>query len=162
MRRILDGYGRGEERRPVYKMPHLEGWAEAGGLLFLPAVGRAEVLVVDRRSFEQVGRIETHGQPVFAVARPDGREVWVNFAHPKNDTVQVIDVKTREVVDTLKPGKAVLHIAFSPRGEEVWLSARDSDAVKVHDTDDREPIASLPAESPSGIFFTARAHRIGL
>ena len=25
VRRILDGYGRGEEPLPVYKMPHLEG-----------------------------------------------------------------------------------------------------------------------------------------
>ena len=40
--RILDGYGRGEDPLPVYKMPHLEGWAGAGGLLFLPAVGRHE------------------------------------------------------------------------------------------------------------------------
>jgi protein NirF len=143
-------------------MPHLEGWARADGKLFLPAVGQAAVLVVDTRSWEQVARIETHGQPVFAVARPDGREVWVNFAHPKNDTVQVIDVKEMAVTDTLQPGKAVLHMAFSPRGEEVWLSARDSNAVKVYDTHDHEEIAELPAKSPSGIFFTSRAHDIGL
>mgnify|MGYP000170996209 CR=1 FL=1 len=160
--RILDGYGRGHEDLPVYKMPHLEGWAQAGDHLFLPAVGQHAVLVVDRRSWEQVGRIETHGQPVFAVARPDGREVWVNFAHPDNDTVQVIDAKTLQVADTLNPGKAVLHMAFAPRGGEVWLSARDSDAVKVYDTRTHEEIASLPARSPSGIFFTARAHKIGL
>ena len=47
VRRILDGYGKGEEPLPVYKMPHLEGWAMAGGLAFIPAVGRHEVLVVD-------------------------------------------------------------------------------------------------------------------
>lgn len=161
-RTILNDYGRGHEERPVYKMPHLEGWARADGKLFLPAVGQAAVLVVDTRSWEQVARIETHGQPVFAVARPDGREVWVNFAHPDNDTVQVIDVKEMAVADTLQPGKAVLHMAFSPRGEEVWLSARDSDAVKVYDTHDHEEIAELQAESPSGIFFTSRAHDIGL
>ena len=27
VQRVLDGYGRGEEPLPVYKMPHLEGWA---------------------------------------------------------------------------------------------------------------------------------------
>ena len=27
MKRILGGYGRGEEKLPVYKMPHLGGWA---------------------------------------------------------------------------------------------------------------------------------------
>ncbi len=94
VRRILDGYGRGEEPLPVYKMPHLEGWASAGDVLFLPAVGRHELLVVDTRTWQEVARIRRHGQPVFAVARPDGRQVWVNFAHPDNDVVQVIDVPT--------------------------------------------------------------------
>ncbi len=160
--RILDGYGRGEEKLPVYKMPHLEGWARAGDRLMLPAVGRHEVLAVDADSFQEVGRIAVHGQPIFAVARPDGRQVWVNFAHPLNDTVQVIDVPSQEVVHSFKPGPAVLHLEFTPRGHEVWISVRDSDKVEVYDTRSFEKIAELPMAKPSGIFFTARAHRIGL
>ncbi|HEX6141685.1 MAG TPA: cytochrome D1 domain-containing protein [Geminicoccaceae bacterium] len=160
--RILDGYGRGEEPLPVYKMPHLEGWAAAGDLLFLPAVGRHELLVVDRDGFEEVDRIEVHGQPIFAVARPDGREVWVNFAHPDNGVVQVIDVPSRAVVAELEPGEAVLHLEFTPRGSEVWVSARDSDRVVVYDTASKERLAAIEAATPSGIFMTARAHRTGL
>ncbi|MCB2052791.1 MAG: protein nirF [Geminicoccaceae bacterium] len=160
-RRILDGYGRGEEPLPVYKMPHLEGWAAAGDQVVLPAVGRYEVLIVDRRSWEETARIAVHGQPVFAVARPDGRQVWVNFAHPDNGVVQVIDLVTREIVETLEPGAAVLHMEFTPRGEQVWVSARDSNEVVVYDTETFEVLARLPARSPSGIFFTARANRIG-
>ncbi|MDJ0951720.1 MAG: cytochrome D1 domain-containing protein [Alphaproteobacteria bacterium] len=162
VRRILDGYGRGEEKLPVYKMPHLEGWAEAGDLLFLPAVGRHEVLMVDRRSWTEVGRIPVHGQPVFAVARPDGRQIWVNFAHPRNDVVQVIDVPTRRIVKELRPGKAVLHMEFTPRGEQVWVSVRDADRVDVYDTRSFERLGELPMAKPSGIFLAARAHRIGL
>jgi protein NirF len=160
--RILSGYGRGEARLPVYKMPHLEGWASAGDELFLPAVGHHEVLVVAREGWRQVGRIPVHGQPVFVEARPDGRQVWVNFAHPRNDVVQVIDVPTRTVIRTLRPGKAVLHMEFTPRGEEVWISVRDEDKVMVYDTHTLEPVATIPAAGPSGIFFAARAHRIGL
>jgi protein NirF len=159
--RILEGYGKGEEPLPVYKMPHLEGWAEAGDLLFLPAIGRHELLVVDRRDWREVGRIPVHGQPVFAEARPDGRQVWVNFAHPLNDVVQVIDVPTLAVVATLNPGKAVLHLEFTPRGEQVWISARDSDEVVVLDTETLAVKARIKADKPSGIFFTARANRIG-
>jgi protein NirF len=117
-RKILSGYGRGEQQLPVYKMPHLEGCAITGDLLFLPAVGRHELLVVDTRTWRDVARISTHGQPVFAVARPDGRQVWVNFAHPLNDTVQVIDVPSLAVTHTLRPGKAVMHMEFTPRGEQ--------------------------------------------
>jgi protein NirF len=162
VQRILDGYGRGEAELPVYKMPHLEGWAEAGDLLFLPAVGHHELLVVDRRDWHEVGRIAVHGQPVFAEARPDGREVWVNFAHPDNGVVQVIDVPSLKVVKTLEPGPAVLHLEFTPRGEQLWLSVRDADQVQVYDTRTFERLATLPVDKPSGIFLTARAGKIGL
>ena len=162
IQRILGGYGRGEKKLPVYKMPHLEGWAKAGDYLFLPAVGRHEVLVVDSRSWNEVGRIPVHGQPVFAIARPDGRQVWVNFAHPRNDVVQVIDVEKLEIIKSFKPGRAVLHMEFTPRGEQVWVSVRDVGVVEVYDTHTFERLARHAAEKPSGIFLTARANRIGL
>jgi protein NirF len=162
VQRILGDYGRGEEKLPVYKMPHLEGWAMADGQLFLPAVGRHEVLVIDSNSWQETGRIAVHGQPVFVEARPDGRQVWVNFAHPRNDTVQVIDTQTLKIVKTMQPGKGVLHMEFTPRGESVWVSVRDIDSVQVYDTASLELVAQLPAAKPSGIFFTARAHRTGL
>jgi protein NirF len=161
-RRILSGYGRGEEKLPVYKMPHLEGWAMAGRFAYLPAIGRHEVLVVDTDTWNEVARIPVAGQPVFVMARPDGRQVWVNFALPHNDRVQVIDTETRSVVHSLSPGKAVLHLEFTPRGEQVWLSARDDDRVSVYDTTTFVRLAELPADKPSGIFFTSRAFKMGL
>jgi len=161
-RQILQDYGRGEKKLPVYKMPHLEGWAVAGDYAFVPAVGRHEVLVVDRGTWQEAGRIEVHGQPVFVMARPDQRQVWVNFAHPRNDTVQVIDVAALEVIQTLQPGRAVMHMEFTPRGGQVWLSARDDNRVRVYDTRTFERLAEIEANTPSGIFFSARAHRIGL
>ncbi|MCW9089332.1 MAG: protein nirF [Gammaproteobacteria bacterium] len=162
VKRILPHYGRGEKKLPVYKMPHLEGWAMAGHYAFLPAVGHHEVLVMDMNNWQEVARIPTHGQPVFVMARPDGRQVWVNFAHPRNDTLQVIDTATLRIIDTLKPGKAVLHMEFTPRGEQLWVSVRDEDRIDIFDTETVQRIGTLPADKPSGIFFTDRAHRIGL
>ncbi|KAB2848337.1 MAG: protein nirF [Hyphomicrobiaceae bacterium] len=161
-RRILAGYGRGEEKLPVYKMPHLRGWAQAGGRYLLPAIGRHEVLVVDASRFEEVGRIPVHGQPVFVMARPDGRHAWVNFAHPRNDTVQVIDTVSLRIVHELRPGPAVMHMEFTSRSHEAWISVRDANRVDVHDTASFAKVASIEAQKPSGIFFTSRAHRIGL
>jgi protein NirF len=160
--RILRDYGKGEEKLPVYKMPHLEGWAVAGRRMFVPAVGRHQVLVIDTDSWQEIGRLDVHGQPVFVMSRPDARQVWVNFAFPDNDTVQVIDTQTLELVKTLTPGKGVLHMEFEPRGEEVWISVRDIDRLQVYDTDSFKLLADWPASKPSGIFLTARAHRIGL
>jgi len=161
VRRVLQGYGRGEQPLPVYKMPHMDYWALAGDRAYVPAVGRHEVLVIDQRSWKETGRVAMAGQPVFVIARPDGRHVWVNFAPPHNDTVQVIDTLTGKIVQTLTPGKAVLHMEFTPRGEHVWLSVRDDNRVDVYDTGTYAKIATLPAQNPSGIFFTPRAHRIG-
>ena len=162
VQRILPDYGRGEERLPVYKMPHLEGWAMAGDRAFFPAVGRNEVLVANTSDWSLNSRIEVHGQPIFVMSRPDERQVWVTFAHPLNDRVQVIDTQTLEVIQTIEAGESILHKEFTPRGEHIWISARDSNQVVVYDTRTFEELARLSAESPSGIFFTHRAHQIGL
>jgi protein NirF len=162
VRRIVNDYGRGDKKLPVYKMPHLEGWAVANEHTYLPAVGQHRILVARNGDWTLVDRIAVHGQPVFAVARPDGRQVWVNFAVPDNDTVQVIDTESRKIIKTLKPGKGVLHMEFTPRGEQVWISVRDADEVQIYDTRTLEKVTTLPAEKPSGIFFTARANKIGL
>ena len=160
--RILDGYGKGEAKLPVYKMPHLEGWALAGGRFILPAVGRPELLALDATSFTEAGRVRVHGQPVFAIARPDGRQVWVNFAHPLNDTIQIVDVPTLKIIHQFKPGPAILHMEFTPRGHEVWVSVRDADKVEIYDARTFEKRGELKMRKPSGIFFSARANRIGL
>jgi protein NirF len=160
-RRILQNYRGTDEKLPVYKMPHLRGWAVAGRQAFIPAIGRHEVLVVDTETWELTGRIAVAGQPVFVVARPDGRQVWVNFAFPDNGNVQVIDTESMSIVRTLEPGRAVLHMEFTPRGEAVWISARDDNKVVVYDTASFKRVAQISADNPSGIFFTVRAGRIG-
>lgn len=163
IKRILPTYGKGnDDKLPVYKMPHLEGWTIAGDYAFVPAVGQHAVLVIDHRNWQSVASLPVHGQPVFVRVQPDERQVWVNFALPENDTVQVIDVASLKIIKTLTPGKAVLHLEFTPRGEEIWVSVRDDNKLVVYDTATFAEIATLPADKPSGIFFTNRAHQIGL
>jgi len=162
VKRILNNYGKGEQKLPVYKMPHLEGWAIAGNYAFVPAVGRHEVLVIDTTTWTEAGRVKVHGQPVFVMARPDGRNIWVNFAVPDNDTLQIIDTQSLKIIKTLKPGKGVLHMEFEPRGEEVWASVRDEDRLAVFNTETFEQVTTIDAAKPSGIFLTSRAHRTGL
>nr|WP_245890886.1 cytochrome D1 domain-containing protein [Defluviimonas aquaemixtae] len=160
--RFLKDYGKTDDDLPVYKMPHLQGWAFTEGQYVLPAIGRHELIWVDRENLQEVARTPMHGQPVFIVAQPGSPFVWVNFATPLNDTVQVVDSRTHEAVKTLTPGAAVLHMEFAPRGAEVWISARDDNKVAIYDTRTFELLAEIAADTPSGIFFTARAHRTGL
>ncbi|MDP2831911.1 MAG: cytochrome D1 domain-containing protein [Pseudomonadota bacterium] len=162
VKRALPDYGKGEQKLPVYKMPHLETWAVAGNLAFIPGVGRHEVVLVDIGTWEKVGVIPVAGQPVFVMSDPTGRRLWVNFAFPHYDTVQVIDVESRSVIHTMQPGRAVLHMEFTPRGENVWVSVRDANRVDIYDTETFKKLGELPANAPSGIFFSSRAHRFGL
>ena len=162
IQRILPHYGKGEKKLPVYKMPHLEGWTMAGRYAFVPAVGLHQVLVIDTETWQAAGRIKVKGQPIFVMARPDGREIWVNFAHPDNGFVQIIDIESLQITHTLQPGKAVLHMEFEPRGEEVWISARDSNQVLIYDTQTKAIKNKLKVTAPSGIFLTHRANKIGL
>ena len=162
VRRILAGYAARDEALPVYKMPHLEGWAIAGEFAYLPAVGQHKIIVVSTRDWRQVGEIPVRGQPVFVMARPDGRQVWSNFAYPDNDAVQVIDTESNSVLATLPIGKGVLHMEFTPRGGDLWLSVRDENRIDVYATATLKKTTSLEADKPSGIFFSHRAHRIGL
>ncbi|MCU7835579.1 MAG: protein nirF [gamma proteobacterium symbiont of Taylorina sp.] len=162
LQRILSHYGKGKKKLPVYKMPHLEGWAIAGKYAFLPAVGLHEVLVVDINTWQEVKRIKVHSQPVFAMASPDDRQIWVNFAFPDNNILQVIDSETFEIIKQFQPGKGILHMEFTPRSEHVWVSVRDNDEIIIYDTKTLKELKRLPAKKPSGIFFSSRAHRIGL
>ncbi|MEW5716548.1 cytochrome D1 domain-containing protein [Pseudomonas sp. SB113] len=159
--RVLKDYGRGQAKLPVYKMPHLEGWAVADDQAFVPAVGRHQVLVMDARTWRQTATIPVAGQPIFVTARPDGRQLWVNFAYPDNDRVQVLDTETHQVVADLRPGPGVLHMEFTGRGEQLWLSVRDGEQLQVWDPYRLTLLKSLPAQSPSGIFFSLRAQKMG-
>lgn len=161
VQKILRDYGKGKEKLPVYKMPHLEGWAMTEEFLFVPAVGSHELLVVDRKNWQIIKRINLFGQPVFAVASPDGRTVWVNFALPHNDRLEIIDVKSLANIKQLVLGKGILHMEFAPKGEQVWISVRDEDRVDIFDSHNFSLLKSIKLAKPSGIFFTARAARIG-
>jgi protein NirF len=162
VKRILPDYGKHDEKLPVYKMPHLEGWAVAGDYLLAPAIGRHEVLVIDKKTWQLIKAIPVPGQPVFVMARPDARQVWINFAFPDNNQLLVIDTKDLSLTKLLTPGKGVLHMEFTPRGEQVWVALRDDNQVVVYDTLTLQEVTRLPVQKPNGIFFTARAHKIGL
>jgi protein NirF len=159
--KVLHPAGGPREKLPVYKMPHLGGCAVASGKILIPAAGQHELIVLDAERFQEIARLPMAGQPVFAVVRPGGRYAWVNFALPNNDTIQVVDIPALRIVHEFKPGPAVLHMEFLAKGNEAWVSVRDADRLDVYNATTFAKLAELPAQKPSGIFFTHRAHRLG-
>ena len=61
--------------------------------------------------------------------------------------MQVIDSETHEIIATLEPGPAVLHMEFTARGDQLWLSVRDGNEVRVWDLQpeaDQAPAGTEP------------------
>jgi len=74
--------------------------------------------------------VDTDGPGVFIRTHPTSKYVWADQTkHPEPEiqqSVKVIDKKTREVVKTIRvtkeEGKAAVHMEFNKDGTEVWVS----------------------------------------
>ena len=74
--------------------------------------------------------VDTDGPGVFIRTHPKSDYVWADQTkHPEpivQQSVQVIDKKTRKIIKTLRvteeEGKAAVHIEFNADGSEVWVS----------------------------------------
>jgi protein NirF len=160
--RILAEQGAGTEAVPLWKVPHLKGWALAGTLAFLPALKREVALVYSARDWTPVATVPLSGTALYTVVRPDRRQVWADIVGKNGDLIDVIDVEGLKVVRTLRPGPGATHPQFTPKGDAAYVSLMDGGKVVVYDTATFEVIAEFPARRPSGIFFADRAHRFGM
>ena len=95
----------------------------------------AEEVMRERRRLEAaVGTVNEIGQEMadaiefVELGEAEGDEATINeglatlaalAARADNDKVQVIDVPTRQVIKTLQPGRAILHMEFTARGDAV-------------------------------------------
>lgn len=162
VRPVLAEQGRGESEVPLWKIPHLKGWALAGDLAFLPALKKEVALVYSTRDWTPLPPIPISGTALYTVARPDRRQVWVDIVGKNGDLVDVIDVAEMRVVRTIRPGPGATHPQFTPKGDAAYVSVMDGGRVVVYDTATFEIIKEFPARRPSGIFFADRAHRFGM
>jgi protein NirF len=151
-----------DKAMPV-KLPHLASWAVAGKWIFVPLVGEDRLAVLDRSSWEIVKSIPLRGHPVYAVRSPTEREIWVSFSGEDDDAwVQVIDVDALEVTDSVRIGRRIYHMDFTPRGSHVLVSANQDNKLFLVNATTREIEDEVELASPSGIFGVWRAFRIGL
>jgi protein NirF len=151
-----------DKAMPV-KLPHLASWAVAGKWIFVPLVGEDRLAVLDRATWEFSRSIPLRGHPVYAVRSPTEREVWVSFSGEADDAfVQVIDVEKLTVTDTLRLGRRIYHMDFTPRGSHVLVSANADNKLLLVNASTHEIEDVVELASPSGIFGAWRAFRIGL
>jgi protein NirF len=158
---ILAEQGKGPEI-PLWKIPHLKGWALAGRLAFLPALKREVALVYSTLDWTPLTPIPISGTALYTVVRPDGRQVWVDIIGKNGDLIDVIDVDSMKVMKTLNPGPGATHPQFTPKGDAAYVSLMDGGKVVVYDTATFQVLKEIPADHPSGIFFANRAHKFGM
>ncbi|MBI2884353.1 MAG: protein nirF [Candidatus Methylomirabilis oxyfera] len=158
---ILAEQGKGPEV-PLWKIPHLKGWALTGRLAFLPALKREVALVYATLDWTPLAPVPISGTALYTVVRPDGRQVWVDIIGKNGDLIDVIDVDSMKVVKTLNPGPGATHPQFTPKGEAAYISLMDGGKVVVYDTATFQLLKEFPADHPSGIFFANRAHKFGM
>jgi protein NirF len=151
------------ERSAPVKLPHLASWAVAGSRVFVPLVGEDRLAVLDRETWAFEASIPLRGHPVYAVRSPSEREVWVSFSGEEDDAyIQTIDAGSLAVTDTVRVGRRIYHMDFTPRGSHVLVSANQDNRLFLVNATTHHIEHSVELRSPSGIFGVWRAFRIGL
>ena len=103
------------------------------------AWGESHVTFVDLGSLQVIAEVETGKNPEKLLLGPNGNLLYV--ANSDADTISVVDLATREVVDTVAvgvwtPGLRGIspnHLAFSPDGERLLVTAAGTNSVEVFD-----------------------------
>ncbi len=143
---------------PIDGMPHLASgitWEYQGRtVMATPHLREAAVSVVDMDSWEVIRRIETAGPGFFLRSHENSRYAWVDvFFGPNRDLMHVIDKKTLEIVETLRPeeGQTAAHVEFTRDGSHALVSIWEMDgALVVYDAESLEEVERLPMRRPSG------------
>jgi len=143
---------------PLSGLPHLGSgisWTYKGRrVMATPHLKEGAVTVIDTKTWEAVGRIETLGPGFFLRSHEKSPYAWVDvFFGPNRDAVHVIDKQTLKIVKTLRPepGKTAAHVEFTRDGRYVLLSIWDmKGAIVVYDARSLREVKRIPFVKPSG------------
>ena len=143
---------------PLSGMPHLGSgisWLRNGHrVIATPHLKEPRISVIDMEDWSVVGRIETLGPGFFLRSHENSPYAWADvFFGPNRDAVHVIDKRTLEIVETLRPapGKTVAHVEFDRDGRHALVSVwEDAGAVIVYDAATLDEVKRLSMRKPSG------------
>lgn len=139
-------------------MPHLGAgitWNYKGApVLATPNLRQGAISIVDMKSWKTIKRIETLGPGFFLRSHEHTPYAWAdNMMSPQRDTIEIIDKRTLEIVQRLRPapGRTAAHVEFTRDGRYALVSVWEMDgALVVYDANSFEEIKRLPMRKPSG------------
>ena len=159
----LNLMGKDKAWNPPPKMPHMESWGVAGDHVFVPIPGEKKLAMIDSRTMRTIRTIDVPGFPVYAVVRPDQREIWVTFSGEDHDgDIHVLDTENGRLLKEIRSGKRIYHIAITPRGDRVLVASNLTNELVIYETSTYRERSRIKLDSPSGIFGSWRAFQPGL
>ena len=159
----LNLLGKDKAWNPPPKMPHMESWGVAGEHVFVPVPGEKKLAMIDSGTMRTIRTIDMPGFPVYAVVRPDQREIWVTFSGEDHDgDIHVLDTENGSLLREIHTGKRIYHIAITPRGDRVLVASNLTNELVIYETSTYRELSRIKLDSPSGIFGSWRAFQPGL
>lgn len=142
-------------------MPHLGSgitWEWQGHpVMATPNLKESLISVIDMNTWQTVKQIKTLGPGFFMRSHENTPYAWTDgFAtmNPQSrDVMHIIDKKTLEVVQTLRPmpGKVAAHTEFTRDGKYALVSVWEKDgALVIYDAATLKEVKRLPMNKPSG------------
>lgn len=139
-------------------MPHLGSGIvfqkDGHWMMATPHLKEGKVSVIDMTTWQTVKVIDTLGPGFFMRGHENSPYAWVdNSFSPAKDKVQIIDLRTLEIVKTLQPapGKTTAHVEFTKDGRYALLSVMEMDgALIVYDAKTFEEVKRIPMVKPNG------------
>jgi hypothetical protein len=139
-------------------MPHLGSgitWEYQGKpVLATPNLKEGKISVIAMDNWQVIKELETLGPGFFMRSHHASPYAWSDVFFGKHkDAVHVIDKRTLEIAQTLRPapGQTAAHVEFDRHGKYALLSIWEMDgAVVVYDAQTLEEIKRLPMKKPSG------------
>ncbi len=143
---------------------HMLAWSSQREEAYVPCVPSGEVVVVDTRAPKanskegQESATNEAVDPVLATVKvgrgaegvdlsPDGRWLWV--ASHASQTISVIDVEKRTVVETLPTDGHPFRVRFTPDGQTVVVAHPGAHQVRWYDANTRKESGRV--ELPQGL-----------
>lgn len=139
-------------------MPHLGSGItfeyQGRSVLATPHLKDGAVSVIDMETWKTIKRIETLGPGFFMRSHDNTPYAWVDvFFGPNKDVMHVIDKRTLEIVETLRPepGKTAAHVEFDRSGKHALVSIWEMDgALVVYDAETFKELKRIPMKKPVG------------
>ena len=143
----------GKAKEVPLKVPHLGLWGVDHSRAFIPAVGEERLYLMDLAKGEVLSFLKLPAKPVFAVLSPGKKLIAVSYSGDGEDYVSLVDAVGLRLLKTVRAGRRITHLRFSPDGKKLYISSYYENELKALSVPDLRILWRVKVPTPSGIFL---------